>query len=79
MESSKITVRFFTDDNLFIMGMVLAILGFYAIAELELFTGLIIVFLGYGTIITTTKIGKQICRFLLFKIYNFVELLQKDK
>ena len=74
MESSKINVRFFTDNNLFIMGMILAILGFYVIAELEIFAGLTIVFSGYSTFIITTKIGKQICRFLIFKIKNFIEL-----
>lgn len=76
MESSKNNVQFFTNNNLFIMGMILAILGFYVIAELEIFTGLIIVFSGYGTFIITTKIGKQICRFLIFKINNFFELLK---
>lgn len=77
MESSKIPVQFFTDDNLFMMGMILAILGFYTIAEWEVFTGLIIVFSGYSTIITTTKTGKQIFRFLIHKVNYFVELFKK--
>jgi hypothetical protein len=58
------------------MGMILAILGFYVIAELEIFIGLILVFSGYGTFIITTKIGKQICRFLISQINNFVELFK---
>lgn len=79
MESSKITIQFFTDDNLFMMGMILAILGFYTIAEWEIFAGLIIVFSGYSTIITTTKTGKQIFRFLIYKIKYIVELFKKNK
>jgi hypothetical protein len=59
------------------MGMTLAILGFYTIAEWEIITGLTIVFSGYGTIITTTKIGKKTCKFLISKIIDFLELIKK--
>lgn len=77
MESSEIAKQALTDENLLMMGMALAIIGFYAIAEWEILVGLFIVFSGYGIIITTTKIGKQTWQLLISRIKELIKVFTK--
>lgn len=77
MESSKIVRQALTDENLLILGLVLAIMGFYAIAEWEIFSGLFIVFSAYVMIITSTNIGKQSLQSVISKIKALGKIFNK--
>ena len=79
MESAKIARQVLKDENLLMTGMILTILGFYAIAEWEVLAGLFIVISSYVIIITSTKIGKQSFQVFISKMKRFNKISQKNK
>jgi hypothetical protein len=79
VESSKIARQALKDENLLMTGMVLAIMGFYAIAEWEVFVGLCIVCSSYVIIITSTKIGKQSLQFFISKTKVISKIFNRDQ
>ena len=50
------------------VGMVLAILGYYVIAEWQVLGGLFIVFSGYGVMVMPTKLARKVCYFLILRL-----------
>ena len=68
LKSTKIAKQKATNENLLMLGGAIAFLGLYVIAELQVFMGLIIVFSGYGTIISTTKTARNAFHSLLLKL-----------
>ena len=64
------------DEDLLMIGIGLAILGFYVIAEWQIIAGLSIVLIGYSTIIATTEIAKQTFLMVLLK-WNSLKVTKK--
>ena len=67
MGSSRVIKQITTNENLLMIGIVLAILGYYVIAEWQIIGGLIIVFSGYVILAMPAKIVGQLHHFLVFR------------
>ncbi len=67
MGSSKGIKQVTANETLFMIGVVLAILGYYVIAEWQIIGGLIIVFSGYAILVIPAKIVSQLHYFLVFR------------
>ena len=68
MGNSKIVKQLVENENLLMVGMVLAILGYYVIAEWQVLGGLFIVFSGYGVMVMPTKLARKVCYFLILRL-----------
>ena len=67
MGSSRGIKQITANENLLMIGIVLAILGYYVIAEWQIIGGLLIVFSGYAILVIPTKIVSQLYHFLVFR------------
>ena len=67
MGSSRGIKQVTANENLLMLGIVLAILGYYVIAEWQIISGLIIVFSGYAILVIPAKIVGQLHYFLVFR------------
>ena len=68
MGNSKIVKQLVENENLLMVGMVLAILGYYVIAEWQVLGDLFIVFSGYGVMVIPTKFARKFCYFLFLRL-----------
>jgi len=66
--NSKIVKQLVENENLLMVGMVLAILGYYVIAEWQVLGGLFMVFSGYGVMVMPTKLARKVCYFLILRL-----------
>jgi len=66
--NSKIVKQLVENENLLMVGMVLAILGYYVIAEWQVLGDLFIVFSGYGVMFMPTKLARTVCYFLILRL-----------
>ena len=60
--------RMVKNENLIMIGGGMIFSGFYAIAELQIFGGLLMVFLGYTTIISTTEFARCAFNSLIIRL-----------
>ena len=67
MGSSRVITQIMANENLLMIGIFFAILGYYVIAEWHIIGGLIIVFSGYAIMVIPTKIVSQLHDFLVFR------------
>jgi hypothetical protein len=68
LKNSKLVKSLLTDEILLMLGIGLSILGFYVMAEWQIIAGLLVVFFGYGLLLTTTKKVKKAIIFFILKI-----------
>lgn len=64
----KLAKSLLSDEILLMLGISFSILGFYIIAEWEIILGLLVVFSGYGLLLTTTKRVKKGIMFFILRI-----------
>lgn len=57
-----------SDENLPMIGIVVAVLGFWIIAEWQIIGGLLFVVSGYGIMLAADNTTRRFVKFLLFKL-----------
>jgi hypothetical protein len=68
LASSKIVKQIVSDENLPMIGIVVAVLGFYVIAEWQIIGGLLFAVSGYGIVLAAASTTRRFVKFLFFKL-----------
>ena len=69
MGSSRVLKQIPVNEHLLMIGIALAFLGYYVIAEFQIIVGLIIVFSGYCIMVMPKKIVRQLHHFIIFRFH----------
>ena len=68
MARARIVKRIVTNENLIMIGGVMVFSGFYAIAELQVLGGLLVVSLGFAAILATTELARRAFNTLIIRL-----------